>query len=83
MPVAAMVVQALGTFGLAWIVGVTAVNMALLTIILIVLTFAFLLMANGIFSKSSHYAVTTEVGFVITMAVIMIVTQGVFSQLAY
>jgi len=82
MPVAALIVQAIGTFGLAWIVGVTAANMALLTIILIVLTIVFLLMANGLFSNSSRYTVTTEVGFVVAMAVIMIASQGLLSSFA-
>ena len=81
MPVAAMVAQAVGTFGLAWLVGITAKSNHLLTIILVLLTFAFLVAANGMFGKSSSYTVRTEVGFIIAMGVIMIATQGVVGSL--
>ncbi|MGI9305436.1 MAG: DUF1761 domain-containing protein [Gammaproteobacteria bacterium] len=77
-PMAAMVTQAIGTLLLAWVVGVTAANDALMTIILIVLTIVFLIVAAGLFSKKSRYAIATEAGFVVAMAAIMIVCQGVF-----
>lgn len=77
MPVAAMVVQALGTICLAWIVGVTAVNNALFTMILIVVTAILLMAAAGLYAKKSVYAITVESGFVVAMAVIMVVCQGV------
>jgi hypothetical protein len=78
MPVAAMVAQAIGTFLFAWVVGVTAKNEHLLTIILVILTIALLIMANGLFGKSSRYTIATEVGYVLAMAVVMIVVQGIF-----
>ena len=74
----AMIVQALGTFGLAWIIGITAAEEKLLTAILIVLTIAFLIKANGLFAKKSMYAIHTEAGFVLAMAVIMIASHMVF-----
>ena len=43
----AMAAQAIGTFLLAWVVGVTAAADALLTIILIVLTLVVLMVAGG------------------------------------
>ena len=77
MPVAAMITQAIGTFLLSWIVGITAANDALLTVLLVVLTIMALLMSNGLFGKSTRYTITTEVGFVAAMAVIMIAAQGI------
>ncbi len=77
-PVPALVVQFVATFLLAWIIGVTAVANALLSAILIVLTIVCLMVAGGLFGQKSRYAITTEAGFVVVMAVIMIVCQGIF-----
>ncbi len=74
----AMVIQFVATFLLAWIIGVTAVANALLSAILIVLTIVCLMVASGLFSQKSRYAITTEAGFVVVMAVIMIICQGIF-----
>ena len=77
MPVGAMVAQAVGTFQLAWVVGVTAASNALLTFILVVLTIVALMLAGGLFARKSMYAIYTETGFVIAMAVVMFVSQMV------
>ncbi len=77
-PVVAMIAQATGTFLLAWVVGITAAVNALLTIILIVVTIVVLMIAGGKFSRKSNYAIATETGFVVAMAVVMIVCQGIF-----
>ena len=74
----AMLAQAIGTFLLAWVVGVTAAADALLTIVLTVLTLAVLMVAGGRFSQKSGYAIATEAGYVIAMVIIMIVCQGIF-----
>lgn len=78
LPVAAMVMQAAGTFLLAWVVGVTAANNALLTVILVVATIVALMLAGALFAQKSRYAMFTEAGFVVAMAVIMIAVQGIF-----
>ena len=78
MPVPAMIVQLIGTFLLAWLVGITAVHNALATIILIILTIIALIIANGLFVSKSNYAIATEAGFVAAMAVVMIAVQGIF-----
>jgi multidrug transporter EmrE-like cation transporter len=75
--VAPMVLQAIGTFLLAWLVGITAGNNALATIILIAITIIVLMAAGGKFSRKSNYAMWTEVGFVAAMVVIMIAVQGI------
>ena len=76
-PVAPMVTQAIGTFLLAWVVGVTATHTALTTIILITATFIFLLAAAGMFAQKSCYAIGVEVAYIIAMVVIMIVCQAI------
>jgi len=78
MPVAAMVTQALGTFLLSWIVGITAAQEALLTIILIVITYVMLQVSGGLFTKKSSAAIAIDAGFVVAMAVVMILFQGIF-----
>lgn len=77
-PMTAMLMQAVGTFLLAWVIGVTAANNALLTAILIVLTIVFLFIAGGLYCKKSRYAIATEAGYVVVMALVMIVCQGIF-----
>jgi hypothetical protein len=76
-PAAAMVAQAIGTFLLAWVVGVTAASNALFTFILVVLTIAVLIAAGGLFAGKSRYAIATESGFVIAMGVVMFAVQAV------
>lgn len=76
-PAAAMVVQLMATFLLSWVVGVTAARNALMTIILIVLMLVLFIVANGFFGKKSSDAVAVEAGFVVAMAVVMIVIQGI------
>lgn len=78
MPVAAMVTQLVATFLLAWVVGITATRNALATIVLIVIMLALFIVANGLFGKKSHYAIGVEAGFVVAMAVVMIVVQAIF-----
>ena len=77
MPVAAMVVQAIGTLLLAWVVGVTAVANALFTFILIVLTIAVLVFAGGLYVKKSMYAVWVESGYIVAMGVVMFAAQAI------
>ena len=72
-----LVVQLIGTFLLSWVVGITATDNALLTIILIAVTIIILVVANGMFSMKSRYAITTEAGFIAAMVVLMIAVQGI------
>ena len=76
-PVAGIIVQAIGTMLLAWLVGVTAANNALATIILAALTLIALMAAGGLFTSKSSYAITAETTYVAVMVVIMIVVQGI------
>ncbi len=78
MPVAAMVTQLVSTFFLALLVGITAAQNALATIILIVLTIAGFVMSVGLFVKKSTFAVLVDGGFIVTMGVVMVIIQGIF-----
>jgi Protein of unknown function (DUF1761) len=78
MPAAAMVTQLIATFLLAWLVGITAGQNALLTIILIALAIILFIISNGLFAKKSNYAIGVEAGFIAAMTVVMIIVQGIF-----
>jgi Protein of unknown function (DUF1761) len=77
MPVAAMVVQFVATFALAWVVGVTAAQNAVMTILLVVATLVLFVIANGLFVKKSSYAIGVEAGFIAAMTAIMIAVQAI------
>jgi Protein of unknown function (DUF1761) len=78
MPAAAMVTQLIATFLLAWLVGITAGQKALMTIILIALTIIIFIISNGLFAKKSNYAISVEAGFIAAMTAVMIIVQGIF-----
>lgn len=78
MPVAAMITQALGTFCLAWLFGITAAKGALLTILLVLLTLILLIVSNGKYAKKSNTAVAIEGAYILAMGLIMVVCQGIF-----
>lgn len=71
----AMVAQAVGTFLLAWVVGVLAVNDSLSLTILIAITIAVLIKAGGIWSQKSRYAIMVESTYVLAMVVVMVVAH--------
>lgn len=73
---AATITQALGTFGLSWVVGITAKNDQLITLILVAVTLVLLMAANAFFIQKSAYARHTEAGFIVAMVVIMVACQG-------
>lgn len=73
----AMMTQAVGTFFLAWAIGVAMVVDMTALAILFVLTLATIVKANGAFSKKSVYAIAVESGYIIVMAAIMIMTHMV------
>ena len=73
----AMLAQAVGTFLLAWVIGVTATTNSLALAILIALTIATIIKANGLFCKKSHYAIMVESGFILVMVAVMIAAHAV------
>lgn len=78
LPVPAMLTQLVGTFLFAWLVGITAKNDALLTILVAIFAIAILQAANGLFSQKSKGAVLVDFGYVIASGAVMIICQGIF-----
>lgn len=78
MPAFAMISQALGTFGLAWLFGITAAKDALLTVILILFTLILLIVSNGKYAQKSNSAVGIEAAHIFVMGIVMIICQGIF-----
>lgn len=73
-----MLTQAIGTFLLAWVIGITETTDSLYLAILITLTIATLIKANGFFGGKTKYAIFVETSFVIVMVIIMIIAQAIF-----
>lgn len=76
MPIVAMVLQLVGTFLMAWVIGATATINALVTAIFVILAIASLLVAGSLFSQKSTAATLIEGGFVVVMGAVMILCQG-------
>ena len=78
MPMAAMVLQAIGLLLMSWFVAVTATNNALLTVILATLAFTVMGMAGGKFARHSEYATNVNAGFWIVSLALMVVANVIF-----
>ena len=78
LPVAAMTMQAIATFLLAWVFGITAGNNALLTVILVVLTVIAFVVASGLYAQKPGKVVGIEAGYILAMAVVMFAAQAIF-----
>ena len=77
-PALAMFVQLAGTFALALVVGLTAVQDMLATAILAILAVAILQAGSGLFKQNAGKTVTIDASYTIAMGAIMIIAQGVF-----
>lgn len=71
-PVPALVVQLIGTFLLAWLIGLAEAINAYPAAILIVVTIAVLLVAANLFSEHDLYSSLVQGLFVVAMAIIMV-----------
>jgi hypothetical protein len=76
-PIPAMVVQFLGTFMLALVVGMTAATDALLTAICAILAVALFVAGMDLFSQKSGRATMVDAGYILVSGVVMIVVQGI------
>ena len=74
----AMISQAVGTFLLAWVIGITATTDSLMLAILIALTISVLVKANGFFAQKSRYAIAVESSYILAMVVVMIIAHAIF-----
>jgi uncharacterized protein DUF1761 len=82
MPMVAMLAQAIGLFLMSWFVGVTAVNNALLTVILATVAFIVLAGSGAMFAKQNAYVRYVNAGYWAVSLVVMIVSQGIFRGMA-
>ncbi len=74
----AMSTQAIGTFLLAWVVGVIMMVGSHAVAIILSLAIAFLIKAGGHFSQKTCYATFVDAGFVLLMVLVMVLIQGLF-----
>jgi hypothetical protein len=75
-PLAAMAVQFVGTFLMAWAIGATATINALGTALCLILAIAALQLAGALFSQKSPGAALVDGGYGLAMGVVMIAAQG-------
>ena len=72
-PMPALVTQFIGTLLFAWVVALAYTNGSIASIVLISITFFFLLVAANLFAEHTVYATVVEGLLIITMGVIMVV----------
>ncbi len=77
MPMLAMLTQALGLLGVAWVVAITAATNSLLTIILITISFVLMQWSGNSFTQKTNYAKIVDSGYWVVAVVIMIIVQGI------
>jgi len=77
VPVLAMILQLVGLFLLALVIGVTATTDALGTAILAILAASVLIMSGDSFSRKSAAATAIDGGYAILAGALMILCQGI------
>lgn len=70
-PALPMIAQAGATFLLSWLVGIAAAQNSWQFALLIALTCAGLIKANGLFASKGYTAIVIETGFVFAMVLVM------------
>jgi len=73
-----MIAQAVATFLLAWVIGITETTDAIFFAILIGLTITAIVKANGFFAGKSNYAIAVESTYILVMVAIMILAHAIF-----
>ncbi|CTQ51627.1 hypothetical protein LP7551_00139 [Roseibium album] len=76
-PMGAMVLQFVGLFFLATVVGITATFNALFAAIFAILAAATMTISNGAFCKKSNTALAIDAGYIICAGILMILAQGI------
>ena len=76
-PMSAAIVQLIGVFLLALVVGITATTDALITAILAILAAATLVAGLGLFAQKNGYAVKVESGYIVVAGILMIAAQAI------
>ena len=73
----AMISQAVATFLLSWLVGISATLNSLHMAVLIALTCGVLIKSNGLWSNKGMGAIKVEAGFVLAMVVVMVLVHAI------
>lgn len=76
-PKLAMLVQFLGTFALAFVVGMTETNEAIGTAVVAILAVALTVAGMDLFSQKSGRATLVDAGYIVAGGVLMILAQGI------
>lgn len=76
-PVPAMLVQLIGTFLMAWLIGATETQQAIWTALVAILAIASLQLGGGLFSQKSATAALIDGGYVVAAGGLMILAQGI------
>ncbi len=76
-PPLALIIHGLGTFFMAWIIGIAISTEAWLVIPLVIFAVASSVASSCLISQKSRYAVITETGFVIANGTIMLFCQAI------
>lgn len=75
MPVAAMIIQAIGTALLACVIGLISALGTFILGCLVIAMVAVLMMSGGLYSQKTSYAIMTEVGYFLAMVGVMVICQ--------
>jgi Protein of unknown function (DUF1761) len=76
-PMLAMLVQLLGTFALAFVVGITETNEAIGTAAAAILAVALTVAGMDLFSQKSGRATLVDAGYIVAGGVLMILAQAI------
>ena len=76
-PVAAMIIQFIGTLILALVVGMTETNEAIMTAVGSILAVALIVAGMDLFSQKSGKATCIDAGYVVVAGALMILSQGI------
>ena len=78
LPPVAIAVQISALFLLAWVIGICETRQAFFEALLVILTVAVTLAANGVMFKKSAITIARDAGFVLAAGAVMVVAQMIF-----
>lgn len=76
-PMAAMIVQFLGTLALAMVVGITETTGAIVAAIMAIVATALIVAGMGLFSQKTAKAAVIDASYIVVSGVLMILAQGI------
>ena len=76
-PMAAMIVQFLGTLALAMVIGITETTGAIVAAIMAIIATALIVAGMDLFSQKTAKATVIDAGYIVASGVLMILAQGI------